>query len=108
MKSIIKVSREVRFIRDLGIHISNNIACFPSNDDKASFDLALAACRVKFSGLKQTEYINGLLASFQNTVVASDPRLQPCGPVIGMKRITMKIARQNALSLASEFLNSST
>ena len=102
--------RELTLTEKVGLQIANDKSCFPGNDDRASFDMASAACQSKFSetGLSQTQYINGLLYFFRNTVDHSDPRLQPCGPIIGVKKLAMKTGRQNALSLVTDFLKSST
>lgn len=98
-------------IASVALEIEKDNACFPRNNEEASFYIAWAACQSKNqfleTGLTQTQYINGLLHYFGNTTDLSDTRLQPCVPVLGVKRLTMRSGRQNALSLVTDFLASS-
>ena len=104
---IIKVSDEFTMTEQVALKIASDNTCFPGNDDDDSFKMAYAACQSQISGLSKTQYINGLLKFFENTVDTSDPRLRPCGPLIGVKKLAQRIGRQNALSLVTDFLNSS-
>ena len=104
---IIKVSCELAQIEKVAITIASDNTCFPGNDDDDSFKLAYAACQSKIEGLSKAQYINGLLKFFESKVDSSDPRLRPCGPLVGVKKLAQRIGRQNALSLVTDFLNSS-
>ena len=101
-----QVIRELDLISKIAEEIATNIECFPEGNED-SFKLAFSACRLKMLQITKTQFINGLLHYLSVSFDCDDIRLRPCGQLLGVERLTMKAGRLNALSLVSDFRNSS-
>ena len=93
------MSRELLIVEQVAEIIRCNDSCLPI---EKSFTDAFNACKDLFpTTLSQTNYINGALRYLRKNIYigSSDARLRPCGPLLGVNRLTMRSARENLLYL---------